>query len=154
MKSVAQMVSFFEKNSKKTKPVKATKTPAKLTVPIQFKQRIIMPVGGIPKYYGASQVPKQQPKSPKLVKNPEIAKEPEKIDKNKIKENMENMKALLEKKQIHKRPFKIEPCLNSNRAAINFNEKLQMFQPSPMRLVYNVKTIRNVRKKTKNTFHE
>ena len=165
MKSVAQMVSFFEQSSKPNiKPVKNVKSPPKINVPTQFKQqlKIITPAGGIPKYYGIAQAPKvghQQARSPKLVKNPEFIKEPEKIDKNKIKENMANMKALLEKKQIHKRPFRIEPCLNANNAnannnVISFKDRLNMFEGPSMKLVYDVKPIRNVKKKTKNVFHE
>ena len=112
MKSVAQMVSFFESTSKNVKPTKHVKSPPKLIIPVQMKQRIIMPKGGIPKDYYASAASQNsknpKPKSPRYVRNKELAK-PQKLDKEKIKNNMENMKQLLEKKGIYKRPFIIEP---------------------------------------------
>ena len=109
MKSVAQMVSFFESTSKNVKPKKHVKSPPKLIIPVQMKQRIIMPKGGIPKdYYASSSTQNPRPKSPRYIRNVEIAK-PQKLDKEKIKNNMENMKQLLEKKGIYKKPFIIEP---------------------------------------------
>ena len=107
MKSIAQMVNFFENSSKNVKTIKNAKSPPKLSIPVQIQQRIIMPAGGIPKYYGIPQ--KQRTKSPNLIKNVEVMKPPEKIDKEKIKNNMQNMKVLLEKNGIPKRPFRIEP---------------------------------------------
>ena len=108
MNSVAQMVSFFESNSKNVKPKKKVKSPPKLVIPSQMKQRIIMPKGGIPKDYYASSYKNPRPKSPRYIRNVDIAK-PQKLDKEKIKNNMENMKQLLEQKGIYKRPFIIEP---------------------------------------------
>ena len=103
------MVSFFESTSKNVKPKKNVKSPPKLIIPVQMKQRIIMPKGGIPKdYYASSSSQNPRPKSPRYIRNVEIAK-PQKLDKEKIKNNMENMKQLLEKKGIYKRPFIIEP---------------------------------------------
>ena len=92
------MVSFFESTSKNVKPKKHVKSPPKLIIPVQMKQRIIMPKGGIPKdYYASSSSQNPRPKSPRYIRNVEIAK-PQKLDKEKIKNNMENMKQLLEKK--------------------------------------------------------
>ena len=109
MKSVAQMVSLFESTSKNVKSTKHVKSPPKLIIPVQMKQRIIMPKGGIPKdYYASSSSQNPRPKSPRYIRNVEIAK-PQKLDKEKIKNNMQNMKQLLEKKGIYKRPFIIEP---------------------------------------------
>lgn len=110
MKSVAQMVSFFENTSKNVKPTtKHVKSPPKLIIPAQMKQRIIMPKGGIPRdYYASGSSQNTRPKSPRYIRNTEIAK-PQKLDKEKIKNNMQNMKQLLEKKGIYKRPFIIEP---------------------------------------------
>ena len=103
------MVSFFESTSKNVKPKKHVKSPPKLIIPVQMKQRIIMPKGGIPKdYYASSSTQNPRPKSPRYIRNVEIAK-PQKLDKEKIKNNMENMKQLLEKKGIYKKPFIIEP---------------------------------------------
>ena len=66
MKSVAQMVSFFESTSKNVKPKKHVKSPPKLIIPVQMKQRIIMPKGGIPKdYYASSSSQNPRPKSPR-----------------------------------------------------------------------------------------
>ena len=74
-----------------------------------MKQRIIMPKGGIPRdYYASGSSQNTRPKSPRYIRNTEIAK-PQKLDKEKIKNNMQNMKQLLEKKGIYKRPFIIEP---------------------------------------------
>ena len=159
MKNVAQLVSFFEMNLKNTtKTLKTIESPQKISVPIQFEQKILTPTADIPKYYCISQAPsKPHPKSQNLVKNPDLVKEPEKIIKNKIKENMANMKALLEKKQIYKNPFGIQPSLNSNSNCTNinyFNNEIKMLEPSNNKLVYDVKPIRNIRKKTKNVFHE
>ena len=105
------MVSFFENTSKNVKPTKKhVKSPPKLIIPVQMQQRIIMPKGGIPKDYYASASSSQnpRPKSPRYVRNVELSK-PQKLDKEKIKNNMQNMKQLLEKKGIYKRPFIIEP---------------------------------------------
>ena len=103
------MVSFFESTSKNVKPKKHVKSPPKLLIPVQMQQRIIMPKGGVPKdYYASASSQNQRPKSPRYIRNVEIAK-PQKLDKEKIKNNMQNMKQLLEKKGIYKRPFIIEP---------------------------------------------
>ena len=71
-----------------------------------------MPSGDIPKYYGIPS--KQRTNSPKIVKNVEVNKPPEKIDKEKIKQNMENLKELIAKKGTYKkRPFMIEQSNNN-----------------------------------------
>ncbi len=101
------MVSFFENPSKNIKPKMSLRSPPKLNIPAQMQQKIIMPAGGIPKYYGVPQ--KQKHKSPRYVRNVDVNKPPEKIDKEKIKNNMNTMKALLEKKGVYKRPYRIEP---------------------------------------------
>ena len=172
MKSVAQMVSFFENSSKNVKTTKKTKSPPKLKIPVQIQQKIIMPAGGIPSYYSIPK--KQRPKSPKLIKNVETAKPPEKIDKEKIKNNMENMKVLLEKKGIPKRPFRIEPPNyhkqnNQNNNQVNLEQNQQfshnkflayknIFEPKKangINKVYESKPIRkDVKKKAKLVFHE
>ena len=155
MKSVAQMVSFFENSSKNEKKIQNYKSPPKLNMPAQFKQKIIMPAGGIPKYYG---VP-QRNKSPKLVRNVQPPKEPEKIDKQKIKENMDNMKALIEKKGLNKRPFRIEPNYSNSNGGYNHNKFMaakNVFEPknnNNMNKVYENKPMRkDVKKKAKLKF--
>ena len=155
MKSVAQMVSFFESSSKNVKKTQTYKSPPKLKMPTQFKQKIIMPAGGIPKYYG---VP-QRNKSPKLVRNVQPPKEPEKIDKQKIKENMDNMIALIEKKGLNKRPFRIEPSYSNSNEGYSHNKFMaakNVFEPknnNNMNKVYENKPMRKeVKKKAKIEF--
>ena len=121
MRSVAQMVSFFESSSKAVeKPKKKVKSPPKLVVPTQIKQKIIMPKGGIPTYYAVPQ--RAKPKSPRYVRNVDVNKPPEKIDKDKIKNNMNNMKVLLEKRGVYKRPFRIEPPNYNNSNNLNVDQ--------------------------------
>ena len=166
------MVNFFENSSKNVKTIKNAKSPPKLSIPVQIQQRIIMPAGGIPKYYGIPQ--KQRTKSPNLIKNVEVMKPPEKIDKEKIKNNMQNMKVLLEKKGIPKRPFRIEPSNyhrqnNQNNNHVNLQQNPQfshdkflaaknIFEPknkNAINQVYENKPIRkDVKKKAKLSFHE
>ena len=159
-KNVAQMVSFFENSSKNNNKnnVRMNRSPPKLNIPAQFQQKIIMPAGGIPKYYGLPQN-RQTAKSPKLIVNPAIAKKPEPIDKNKIRNNMNNMKVLIEKKGLPKRPFMIEPShYNPNKGISHeqFMNTKNMFEPKKtnnMNKVYENKPVRkDVKKKAKNTF--
>jgi len=112
MKSVAQMASIFETQTKNVKPVKKEKSRAKQKLSVQYEPRIILPLGGIPAYYGLPSNTRH--KSPKIVKNTEPPKPPEKIDKEKIKNNMNTMKKLLEEKGINRRPFRIEPPSKSS----------------------------------------
>ena len=178
MSKVAQMVSFFETTSKAVeKPKKKVKSPPKLIVPAQIKQKIIMPKGGIPSYYAVPQ--RAKPKSPRYVRNVDVNKPPEKIDKEKIKNNMNNMKVLLEKRGVYKRPFRIEPpnYNNSNNLNANLNqnqnqsneEKPQFSQSKflaaksvfekkneeAVNKVYQNKPMRkDIKKKAKNAFEE
>ena len=176
---IAQMVSFFENSSRNVKPTtKHVKSPPKLTIPVQIQQKIIMPAGGIPKYYGVPSKPRT--KSPKLIKNVEIAKEPEKIDKEKIKQNMENMKELIVKKGVYKRPFRIEPPNynsfnnqqnpnpNQNQNQNQYQNQNQnqpfsqskflaaksVFEPKNNNVYENKPIKKDVKKKAKITFHE
>ena len=127
MKSIAQMVSFFENSSKAVeKPKKKVKSPPKLLVPAQIKQKIIMPKGGIPKYYAVPQ--RAKPKSPRYVRNVDVNKPPEKIDKEKIKNNMNNMKVLLEKRGVYKRPFIIEPPNYNSSNNLNVDQNQNQIQ--------------------------
>ena len=161
MKNVAQMVSFFESNAQANKKnnVKMNRSPPKLNIPAHFQQKIIMPAGGIPKYYGTQN--KHTAKSPKLIVNPAIAKQPEPIDKNKIKNNMNNMKALMEKRGLPKKPFMIEPSNyyipNQGYSHEHFMNTKNMFEPKKTNntnKVYESKPVRkDVKKKAKNTFH-
>ena len=161
-KNVAQMVSFFESSSKANNKnnVKMNRSPPKLNIPAHFQQKIIMPAGGIPKYYGVPQN-RQPAKSPKIIVNPAIAKQPEPIDKNKIKNNMNNMKALMEKRGLPKRPFMIEPSNyyipDQGYSHEQFMNTKNMFEPKKtnnMNKVYDSKPVRkDVKKKAKNTFH-
>ena len=162
MKSVAQMVSFFENSSKNTKSIKNYKSPPKLNIPVQIQQKIIMPAGGIPKYYGPTGKHKQT-KSPKIIRNVDVNKEPEKIDNEKIRKNMENMRELLVKKGTYKKPFRIEPpnynnYTNQQQAYLHnrFMEAKNVFETknkNPTNNVVENKPIRkDIKKKKKSTF--
>ena len=166
MKSVAQMVSFFENSSRNVKPIKNCKSPPKLNIPVQIQQKIIMPAGGI-KYYGPTG--RQKPtKSPKIIRNVDVNKEPEKIDKEKIRKNMDNMRELIVTKGTYKKkPFIIEPPnynnSNSQQPQSSYNHDKfisakNIFEPknkNPTNSVYENKPVRkDVKKKKISAFHE
>ena len=160
--NIAQMVSFFESSSKAINKnnVKMNKSPPKLNIPAHFQQKIIMPAGGIPKYYGMPHN-KHTAKSPHIIVNPAMSKQPEPIDKNKIKNNMNNMKALMEKRGFPRKPFMIEPSNyyipDQGYSHEHFMDTKKMFEPKKtnnMNKVYESKPVRkDVKKKAKNTFH-
>ena len=160
--NIAQMVSFFESSSKAINKnnVKMNKSPPKVNIPAHFQQKIIMPAGGIPKYYGMPHN-KHTAKSPHIIVNPAIAKQPEPIDKNKIKNNMNNMKALMEKRGFPRKPFMIEPSNyyipDQGYSHEHFMDTKKMFEPKKtnnMNKVYESKPVRkDIKKKAKNTFH-
>ena len=169
MKSVAQMVSIFESGpTKKPNNAKKMRSPPRLSVPLVIPPKIIMPYGGIPNYYGGAPQKKKQPvthKSPKYIRNVDVNKPPEKIDKEKIRNNMNNMKVLLEKKGVNKRPFRIAPANyddNQQDEVFNYNKFLaakNVFEPKkendPNSKVYENKPVRkDVKKKAKTQFHE
>ena len=168
MKSVAQMVAIFESGPKNTKNVKKMRSPPRLSVPLIIQPKIIMPYGGIPKYYGAPQKKEHPPqhKSPKYIRNVDVNKPPEKIDKEKIKNNMNNMKVLLEKKGINKRPFRIAPPNyydnQQQDEVFNYNKFLaakNVFETKKTKAVnnkiYENKPVRkDVKKKAKTKFNE
>ena len=112
-KSISQMVAMFENNNntnnnkpKKPQLKKLITAPGKLKIYTQLQNKIILPAGGMPKYVA----PEPKPKSPKYVhNNVQPIKEEKPIDYDKIRKNMDNMKQLLEKKGIHRAPFRIEP---------------------------------------------
>ena len=125
MKNIAQLVSFFENsNNKVTKPRKNA-SPKKLNKNNKFIPRIIAPAGGIPMHATIPQSEKPKPKSPKLIKNKEIVNQPpQKIDKEAIKNNMNNMKVLIEKRGIIRKPFIIERSIHQNpKIEINQNKE-------------------------------
>ena len=159
------MVSFFENSSRNVKPVKNCKSPPKLNIPVQIQQKIIMPAGGI-KYYGPTGKKNKRTKSPKIIRNVDVNKEPEKIDKEKIRKNMENMKELIVIKGAYKKKtFIIEPPnynSSNNQPQSYYHDRFiaakNVFEPknkNPTTNVYENKPVRkDVKKKKISAFHE
>ena len=130
MKNIAQFVSFFENSKNKESKPKKIASPKKLNMNNKFIPRIIGPAGGIPMHatIPQSEKPKPKPKSPKLVKNKEfINQPPKKIDKEAIRNNMNNMKVLMEKRGIERKPFIIERS-NNPKPKIQLNQNNQITQ--------------------------
>ena len=159
------MVSFFENSSRNVKPIKNCKSPPKLNIPVQIQQKIIMPAGGI-KYYGPIGKKNKGTKSPKIIRNVDVNREPEKIDKEKIRKNMENMKELIVTKGTYKKkPYIIEPpnYNNSNNPPQSYyhdrfvaaKNVFETKNKNPTNNVYENKPVRkDVKKKKISAFHE
>ena len=137
------MVSIFESGpTKKPNNAKKMRSPPRLSVPLVIPPKIIMPYGGIPNYYGGAPQKKKQPvthKSPKYIRNVDVNKPPEKIDKE---------------------PANYDD--NEQDEVFNYNKFLaakNVFEPKKendpnSKVCENKPVIKDVKKKAKTQFHE